>query len=245
MALSDFKNKLNSLHRALDVASKEQIDLKQKQSTEWHDFKKQKKSYYATSVESYLTELKKEANLLASQQNTAETSQILALLNQMKVSDKQLMLKTVEEIAEIVSELKEEKKDTGISVILPKNIPAEIKADITADMNELKKCFDNGCYRSTAILCGRILETVLHRKYFETTKVDILETNPGIGLGNLIAKLAEKNVSFDPGLTQQIHLINQVRVFSVHKKQAAFSPSKEQSHAMILYTIDVLNKMWK
>jgi hypothetical protein len=63
-------------------------------------------------------------------------------------------------------------------------------------------------------------------------------------LGKLIAKLTEKNVNLDPGITQQIHLINQVRVFSVHKKQTAFNPTKNQSHAMILYTLDIVNRLF-
>ncbi len=80
--------------------------------------------------------------------------------------------------------------------------------------------------------------------YYDATGVDILEKNPGIGLGNLIAKLREKNVNLDPALTQQIHLINNVRIFSVHKKQQAFMPSQGQANAIILYTVDVLGKMW-
>jgi len=128
---------------------------------------------------------------------------------------------------------------------LPSNIADDIKGDIHADYKELEKCFAAGCYRSTVILCGRLLETALHRVYFETTGLDILEKNPGIGLGNLIGKLSEKNVTFDPGLTQQIHLINQVRVFSVHKKKEPFYPSKAQAQAMILYTTDILSKIFK
>ena len=103
-------------------------------------------------------------------------------------------------------------------------IPSDIKEEIEADLNELNKCMQAECYRSVTILCGRILEVALHRKYFDATGFDILEKNPGIGLGKLIAKLAEKEVLLDPGLTQQIHLINQVRIFSVHKKQQVFYP---------------------
>ncbi len=88
------------------------------------------------------------------------------------------------------------------------------------------------------------METALHRKYFDATGQDILEKNPGIGLGNLIAKLAEKGVQLDPGLTQQIHLINNIRVFSVHKKQRTFYPTKIQVEAIILYTLDALEKMF-
>jgi len=94
-------------------------------------------------------------------------------------------------------------------------------------------------------LCGRVMETALHRKYYEATGQDLLEKAPGIGLGNLIAKLSEKGVKLDPGLTNQIHLINQVRVFSVHTKQDAFIPSKMQAQAIVLYTIDILEKVFQ
>lgn len=108
----------------------------------------------------------------------------------------------------------------------------------------MEKCYAAGCYRSVIILCGRIIEIGLHRIYFQTTGQDILETNPGIGLGTLIGKLNEKNVTFEPGLAQQIHLVNQVRIFSVHKKQDPFYPSKAQAQAMMLYTMDTINKLF-
>ncbi len=123
-------------------------------------------------------------------------------------------------------------------------IPADIRDEVSADLSELQKCFESGCYRSVTILCGRLLETALHRKYYEATGNDLLETAPGIGLGNLIAKLNEKNIALDPALSNQIHLINQVRVFSVHKKSTTFSPSKEQAQAIMLYTVDVFNRMF-
>jgi hypothetical protein len=123
-------------------------------------------------------------------------------------------------------------------------IPEEIKNDVEADLIELEKCFNHECYRSCVILCGRIIEVCLHAKYFQATGFDILEKNPGIGLGTLIAKMEEKNIKLDPGLTQQIHLINNVRIFSVHKKQRTFYPSKEQTQAIILYTKDVINRLF-
>lgn len=126
----------------------------------------------------------------------------------------------------------------------PSFIPAEIEAEIKADINELNKCFNSGCLRSAVILCGRLLETALHRKYFETTGNDLLEKSPGIGLGNLIGKLADKGVLTDPALGNQIHLINGVRVFSVHKKREAFRPTESQARAIALYTFDVLERLF-
>jgi len=123
-------------------------------------------------------------------------------------------------------------------------LPLSIEPDVMADIRELKRCFNAKCYRSSTILCGRILETALHRKYFEATNKDILETSPGIGLGNLIAKLNNK-IEFDPGIKDQIHLINKVRISSVHKKKEAFFPTKQQAYAIILYTLDILKKLFK
>jgi hypothetical protein len=135
-------------------------------------------------------------------------------------------------------------KAPEMKVCMPRNIPLEISGEINEDLKEMEACFLGGCYRAATILCGRVLETALHRKYYETTGVDMLEKSPGIGLGNLISKLKAKNISFDPGITQQIHLINQIRIFSVHKKQERFYPTKPQTQAMILYTCDILSKLF-
>lgn len=123
-------------------------------------------------------------------------------------------------------------------------LPESISAEVNADLEEIQNCLKANCYRSVTILCGRILETALHYKYYELTGRDILETSPGFGLGKLIAKLRELNYDFGPGLTEQIHLINQVRINSVHQKQNTFYTTKEQAEAMILYTTDVLKKLF-
>ncbi len=153
------------------------------------------------------------------------------------------MLRVVQQVKTTAERISVQKKE-NLEVRMPTNLPMEIRSEMTKDINDLKKCFENGLYRSATILCGRVLETALHRKYYDITGIDILEKNPGIGLGTLVAKLTEKNVRFDPGVTQQIHLINQVRVYTVHKKQEAFEPSREQAHATILFTMDVINKLF-
>jgi len=145
-------------------------------------------------------------------------------------------------LIEKISQIKETKEKREF--FLPQ-VPKEIKQEAQANFEELMICFDNHCFRSSLILCGKILEIALHRKYFEITGKDLLEKSPDIGLGNVLAKMRESNIEFDPGLAQQIHLINQLRVFSVHKKSQVFSPSKEQTKATILYTLDILNKLFK
>ncbi len=123
-------------------------------------------------------------------------------------------------------------------------LPEEIKNHVLEDIQELEKCYNASCFRSSVILCGRILETALHRKYFEVTGNDVLETNPGIGLGKLVAKLSERNVKMDPGLMNQIHLINNIRISSVHVKKDLFKPNQNQTQAIILYTLDALHKLF-
>tara|TARA_Y100000310_G_C20647890_1_gene797678 strand:+ start:1278 stop:1955 length:678 start_codon:yes stop_codon:yes gene_type:complete len=160
------------------------------------------------------------------------------------------LLKNLKEEGDVRSRLlvlsKMKKLDFKVKEVRGIKIPKfGVHPDISADLDELKKCYDAGCYRSCVVLCGRVLEVALHKKYYDVTGRDVLEKSPGIGLGKLVAKMCEKEIELDPGLTQQIHLINQVRVFSVHKKSRVFNPSKSQAHAMVLYTVDILEKLFK
>jgi len=250
--MTDFKKNIISLKNAIDNAVSKEIDLSKKVEKDkiLYDFKEKQKEYYIKAFENALKFVKSnvlELNQLVKydNKNLEGVNKILELIPELESKDLHELDKTLKKIILITDHLNFPKGDLKKKFIAPDFLPIDIKEEIKADINELNKCFNAGCFRSTVILCGRLLETALHRKYFETTGKDILEKNPGIGLGNLIAKLNEKNVKFDPGLTQQIHLINQIRVFSVHKKKEAFYPSKDQTYAMVLYTLDVLGKMFK
>jgi hypothetical protein len=155
----------------------------------------------------------------------------------------EIVLEDLKKLEDLTKTVKQE--DNQPRFVLVSTLPNAIKDDIESDLKELEKCFQSKCYRSSVILCGRILETALHRKHYDITGKDLLEKSPGIGLGKIIAKLKESKLNLDPGLSQQIHLINQVRIFSVHKKSYSFTPNKEQTHAVILYTVDILNKLFK
>jgi hypothetical protein len=156
------------------------------------------------------------------------------------------MSKNIIQIKDIINSLnfKENINTKNLNIITPIKIPAEIKEEVNLDIKELNNAFNSGCYRASIILCGRILETCLHRIYYDITKKDLLEKSPGIGLGNLIGKIRDQGINLDPGLTQQIHLVNNVRIFSVHKKKQLFMPTKQQTYATILYTSDIINRMF-
>jgi hypothetical protein len=248
----DFKKNLVNLKNAIDNAVSREIDLSKEVEKDKivYDFKEKQKEYHKKAVENTLKFVKSnslELNQLIKfdNRNAQGVNELLELMSELESKDIQALSKTISKMISIADRLNFPKRDLEKLFPAPDFIPADVKEEIVADINELNKCFNAGCYRSVVILCGRLLETALHRKYFETTGKDILEKNPGIGLGNLIGKLAEKNVKFDPGLTQQIHLINQVRIFSVHKKKEAFYPNKDQANAMVLYTLDVLGKMFR
>ncbi len=42
----------------------------------------------------------------------------------------------------------------------------------------MRKCFEAEAFRACVVLCGRVLETALNRKYYEVTGADLMETSP-------------------------------------------------------------------
>lgn len=250
-----FKKSLEKFRSALNLVRSHQVDLSKKTSKfkTLIDFKEKKLAYYIklykTSIKE-LVEASLELNDLIKfdKQNNDVVNSIDRSVNELVVHYKNRdldkitgVLDTIEkDHSKLILPVEAEKIQVKLS-----NIPGDIRDSVKADIEEIDKCFSNSCYRSAIVLCGRILEAALHRRYYDVTGNDLLEKSPGIGLGNLIAKLKEKNIRFDPGLTQQIHLINQVRIFSVHTKQEVFEPSKGQTQAIILYTIDILDKLFK
>jgi hypothetical protein len=246
MGLKEFKKSVGELKMALASANSKGIDLKDSsEAKKVYDFNKSKDDYYKKAVKIALDQVKKKSSSLLglvkeNSENEILVGKLRALVGELDVSEKKkdVIAKIMEIIPQITVPETKTLKKAGY-------LPSEIKDDVNADIEEMSRAFNAGCYRSATILCGRILEVALHRKYFESTGVDLLEKSPGIGLGKIVAKLSEKNIMFDPGLTQQIHLINNVRISSVHVKQDQFTPSKAQTEAMILYTLDILEKIFK
>jgi len=245
MSFEAFKRSLNDLSSALDNLTANKLTLdKPSKSAIITDFKKNQDGYFRSAVYNAISFVENSAEKLdISPEYGAVADQIRAVVKKLdgakNISDLKFM---VNHIASLASKIKVEDRPSSFSL---SSVPIDIQSDINADIDEMQRCYSAGCYRSVVILCGRLLETALHRKYFDATGNDLLEKAPGTGLGNLIAKLKESNVDLDPALTNQIHLINQVRVHSVHTKKDAFSPSREQAHAMMLYTFDSLSKIFK
>ncbi|MAF89100.1 MAG: hypothetical protein CL963_01130 [Euryarchaeota archaeon] len=218
---------------------------------DYFDYHSGKVRYLKSNLTNALDSLQREAwNLVELKDvhkgNEKIILQILTTISEINENtDKSKLPKILEKIEELSAGLTvgAGREKTPLFTELPE-IPEAVRADMVADLNEIRKSFEAGCNRAGVVMCGRVLETALLRKYYEATGTDLMETSPGIGLGKIIAKLTERNIRFDPGLTQQIHLINQVRISSVHTKKDSFYPSKGQTQAMILYTLDVLRKLF-
>lgn len=222
---------LKSNNVSLDKPSKDALPT---------DFKRNQDDYFRNAVYTAIGFLEKDVQDLGivPPENLQDVEQIKAGVVKLGLSKNVDELKLiVNHIAELASKIKVPKTNAPI-------LPGEIKSIVQADITEMQNCYQAGCYRSTVIICGRILEIALHRVYFDCTGNDLLEKSPGIGLGNLIAKLKDNNIELDPGLSNQIHLINQVRIHSVHHKKEVFLPSRQQAHAIMLYTMDVLGKLF-
>ena len=246
-----FKKSIINLQNSISLAIKHNINLNKKPDREkaLYDYDEKQRIYHLDSFNSNLRLVKSDSLELlqltrSDIRNQPFINQILELMPELESKDLNKLDKTLKKIISVINQLNFPKEILEKTFPVPTNIPEEIISDIKADINELNKCFNNSCYRSAIILCGRLLETALHRKYYEVTNNDLLEKSPGIGLGNIIAKLKEKDTQLDPAITNQIHLINQVRIFSVHKKKEAFYPTKQQTHAAILYTLDILEKLF-
>ena len=228
------------------------INLEEKKAR-IYDFKARKENSQKTELRQALKRAEKNViELISTSKDTSKTTtnQLYKYTEELKQEcneqNRTEILKTLAKAEDALENI-EKKKDTiegndikKISLKLPK----EIRDEMLDDFQELESCYQNDCYKSALILCGRILETSLYRKYYDVTKNDLLETAPQLGLGKIIAKLREKKVELPPGLTEQIHLINNIRILSVHKKKKVFKPSKNQTKAIILFTIDVVKKVF-
>ncbi|UZE93686.1 MAG: hypothetical protein IB618_02875 [Candidatus Pacearchaeota archaeon] len=241
LELKDIIN--NVLSRRIDFSSRIVGD-------EFH-FKRREREYYSREIENAMKRLEavlNESFTIAPTEKRALTEASMKIKDLKKMINSNKFLESVvsiEEIFDIVPSVRVPDGDLPKGEFYLPYIPRDIYSETKASFDELVKCYEHRCYRSALILCGRILEIALHKRYFDLTGRDLLQKSPDIGLGNLVLKFKEKEINLDPGLSNQIHLINHLRVASVHKSKRPFNPTKSQSKASILYTLDILKKLFR
>ena len=166
----EFQKALIKLQNSIDTAIKNKVDLQSKLDSEraLYNYKEKQKQYYVNSVRSAVKQVKSSylglIEIAKDKDNQEIVNKIYELIPDLDSTDLQTLNKTLKNILSLVKllDIKEKEKDFGT----PK-VPQEIYAEIKADIEELNRCFKNECYRSSVILCGRLLETAIHRKYFE------------------------------------------------------------------------------
>jgi hypothetical protein len=120
--------------------------------------------------------------------------------------------------------------------------PQEIREEIKLDFDEMRICYNNGAFRSAIIMCGRVLELLLAKKYFDSTHVDPVELRWQLGV--LIRKCFERNVLTDPGIGDICNFINHLRISSVHASHAIHRPIQEETKSVIEFTISLLKSLY-
>jgi hypothetical protein len=215
------------------------------------DFKKREQEYYKRLLNSQIRKVKgnlAEGMLYGKNEHREQIQKIKTNIEEIeqKIALNDLLEATsiVTNISDIPNIKIEKPLFETKSFFLPR-VPREVYFEVKSNFDEAIICFENRCYRAATILCGKILEVALHRKYFEATGKDMLEKAPNIGLGNMLVRLKETGLEIEPGLANQIHIINQLRVASVHKRVSHFIPTRAQCQASILYTLDALKKLFK
>jgi len=248
--MASIKEALLELKDIINNVLSRKIDFKSRIVEDEYSFKRKEREYYSREIENAV---KKLGAVLSESFTVAPTEKRALTEASAKVKDLKKMINSrnfleaivvIEQIYDIVPLIKISEDDLPKSEFFLPHIPREIYAETKASFDELIKCYEHNCFRSALILCGRILEIALHCKYLESTGQDLLKKAPDIGLGNLILRFKEKEIQLDPGLGNQIHLINQLRIASVHKKKRSFNPTKSQTKATILYTLDTLKKLF-
>lgn len=249
--MASLKGALLELKEIINNALSKRIDFSSKIIEDGFSFKQKERDYYAREIESSIKKidaLLSESFVVAPGEKRALAEAAVRFKELKKLINAReflMAIVVIEQMYDLVPMIKISDSDLPKSEFTLPLVPREIYAEVKASFDELLKCYEHNCYRSAIILCGRILEISLHRKFFEITNQDLLEKSPDIGLGNLVLRFKEKGIPLDPGLSNQIHLINQLRIASVHKKKQVFNPTKNQTHAAILYTIDTLKKLFR
>lgn len=122
------------------------------------------------------------------------------------------------------------------------NIPQEIREETKLDFEEMRICYNSGAFRSAIIMCGRVLELQLAKKYFDSTGVDPIEQKWQLGF--LIGKCSERNVITDSAVGDICNFINHSRIGSVHASHAIHRPIQEETKSVIEFTISLLRRLY-
>jgi hypothetical protein len=136
------------------------------------------------------------------------------------------------EVSEAVSALLAESKQANINEMY--------REDFLKTLDEIRICFDEGCFIAAIALCGKILEVCLK----ETLSRHNVQSDPNAMIGGLIKSIKERVPSeyIDPALKNIVNIINMSRNTAIHAQERIPIPSRDQAVMVIFATRDVVRR---
>jgi hypothetical protein len=136
------------------------------------------------------------------------------------------------EVSEAVERLLEECRDGNINELYRDNF--------LKTLEEIRICFDEGCFIAAIGLCGKILEVCLK----EVLLRHGVQCDPHAMVGTLIKSIRDRvpDEYMDPALPSVVNIINASRINAVHAKERIPVPSRDQAIMVIFATRDVVRR---
>jgi len=136
------------------------------------------------------------------------------------------------EVSEAVAQLQSECQNAKIN--------ENYREDFLKTLDEIRICFDEGCFIAAIGLCGKILEVCLKEVLLRHN----VQCDPNAMLGTVIKSIRERVPSeyIDPTLMNLINIINTSRITALHAKERIPIPSRDQAIMVIFATRDVVRR---
>jgi hypothetical protein len=136
------------------------------------------------------------------------------------------------EVSEAVAFLQQECNQAHINDVY--------RDDFLKTLDEIRICFDEGCFIAAIGLCGKILEVCLKEILLRHN----IQPDPNAMVGTLIRSIRERvpGEYMDPTLMNVVNIINASRITAVHAKERIPVPSRDQAIMVIFATRDVVRR---
>ena len=136
------------------------------------------------------------------------------------------------EVSEAVASLQKECNAAEINEVYRENF--------LKTLDEIRICFDEGCFIAAIGLCGKILEVCLKEILLRHN----VQCDPNAMVGTLIRSIRERvpGEYIDPTLMNVVNIINASRITAVHAKERIPVPSRDQAIMVIFATRDVVRR---
>lgn len=136
------------------------------------------------------------------------------------------------EVSEAVAALQAECAEAQINEVY--------REDFLATLNEIRVCFDDGCFIAAISLCGKVLEVCLKEILLRHN----VQPDPNSMVGTLIKSIRDRvpDEYLDPTLLNVVNIVNVSRITAVHAKERIPVPSRDQAIMVIFATRDVVRR---